>query len=52
MTLMNHEALLLPVLEFKEYVVDRDLEMDFSGPNIYPCFDVPQEWSSKDQLYA
>jgi hypothetical protein len=51
-TLMSHEALLLSILEFKEYIVDPDVETDFFGPDIYPCFDVPQEGSSKDKLYA
>jgi hypothetical protein len=29
---MDHEALPLPVLEFKENIVDPDAEADFSGP--------------------
>jgi hypothetical protein len=40
-TLMNHEALLLPILEFKEYIVDTDVKIDFFGPNIYPRLDIP-----------
>jgi hypothetical protein len=39
--LMNHKALLFPGLEFKEYVVNPDAEMDFSGLDIYLCLDVP-----------
>jgi hypothetical protein len=46
--LMNHEALLLTVLKFKEYIVDPDAETKFYGLDIYPCLDVPQEGSSKD----
>ena len=32
--LLDHEFLLLPVEEFKEYVVDPDAELDFSRSNI------------------
>jgi hypothetical protein len=39
--LMNHKALLLHVLEFKEYIVDPDVETDFSSPDIYPYLNVP-----------
>jgi hypothetical protein len=52
MILMNHEGLLFPVLEFKEYIIDPDAGTDFSGPDIYPCLDIPQEWSPKDKLYT
>jgi hypothetical protein len=38
---MNHEALLIPVLEFEVHVVHSDAEMDFSDPDIYPCPGVP-----------
>jgi hypothetical protein len=38
---MDHDALPLPMLEFKENIVDPDTEADFSGPDIYHCLDVP-----------
>jgi hypothetical protein len=49
---MNYKALLFPVLKFKEYIIDPDVETDFSGPEIYPCVGVPQKGSSKDKLYS
>jgi hypothetical protein len=41
MILMNHEALLVPVLEFKTHVVFSDAEADVSGSDIYPRLGVP-----------
>ena len=34
MSLLDHELLLLPIVELKEYVVDPDVELDFSRSNI------------------
>ena len=34
MSLLDHEIMLLPVEEFKEYVVDPDAEQDFSKSDI------------------
>ena len=52
MSLPDHEALLFPVKKFEDYIVDPDVESDFSGPNTDPCPNVSQEGSSKNELYA
>ena len=36
MSLLDHELLLLIVEKFKEYVVNPDVELDFSGSDIDP----------------
>jgi hypothetical protein len=41
MILMNHEALLIPILEFETHVVHPDVETDFSNSDIDPRLDVP-----------
>ena len=48
--LLDHELLLLPVEEFKEYVVDPDAELDFSRSDIDPSFHTVQKRSSKDEV--
>ena len=50
MSLLDHEFLLLPVEEFKEYVVDPDAELDFSRSNIDPSFHTVQKRSSEDEV--
>ena len=36
MSLLDHKFLLLPIEEFKEYVVDPDAKLDFSRSGIDP----------------
>ena len=50
MILLDHELLLLPVEEFKEYVVDPDAKLDFSRSDIDPSLHTTQErnWTSPD----
>ena len=47
MSLLDHELLLLPVEEFKEYVVDPDAELDFSRSDIDPSLHTIQEGASE-----
>ena len=47
---LPHEFLLLPVKEFKEYVVDPDVELDFSRSDIDPSFHTIQKRSSEDEV--
>ena len=50
MSLLDRELLLLPVEEFKEYVVDPDAELDFSRSNIDPSLHTVHKWSSEDKV--
>ena len=50
MSLLDHELLLLPVEEFKEYVVDSDAELDYSRSDIDPSFHTIQKRSSEDKV--
>ena len=50
MSLLDPELLLLPVDEFKEYVVDPDRELDFSGSIINPSFHTAQERASENKI--
>ena len=50
MSLLDHETLLLPVEEFKEYIVDPDVELDFSRSNIDPSLHTIQEGSSENKV--
>ena len=40
MSLLDHKSLLFPVEKLEKYVVDPDVELDFSSPNIDPSLDV------------
>ena len=51
-SLLDHEPLLLPVEEFKEYIVDPDAELDFSRSDIDPSLHTIQEWSSEDKVQS
>ena len=48
--LLDHEFLLLPVEEFKEYVVDPDAELDFSRSDIDPSLHTAQERASENKI--
>ena len=50
MSLLDHELLLLPVEEFKEYFVDPDAELDFSRSDIDSNLHTVQERSSEDKV--
>ena len=50
MGILDHEFLLLPVEEFKEYVVDPDEELDFSRSDIDPSFHTIQKRSSEGEV--
>ena len=50
MSLLDHEPLLLPVEEFKEYVVDPDAELDFSRSDIDPSLHTAQERASENKI--
>ena len=50
MSLLDHEPLLLPVEEFKEYIVDPDVELDFSRSNINPSLHTVQKRTSEDKV--
>ena len=50
MSLLVHEPLLLPMEEFKEYIVDPDAELDFSRSDIDPSFHAVQKRSSEDEV--
>ena len=50
MSLLDHEPLLLPVEEFKEYIVNPDAELDFSRSDIDPSLHTIQEGSSEDKV--
>ena len=52
MSLLDHEPLLLPVEEFKEYIVDPDVELDFSRSNINPSLHTVQKRSSEDKVQS
>ena len=52
MSLLDHEPLLLPVEEFKEYIVDPDAELDFSRSDIDPSLHTIQERSSVDKVQS
>ena len=49
-SLLDHEPLLLPVEEFKEYFVDPDAELDFSRSDIDPSLHTIQKRSSEDKV--
>ena len=50
MSLLDHEPLLLPVEEFKEYFVDPDAELDFSRSDIDPSLHTVQEGASENKI--
>ena len=50
MSLLDHEPLLLPMEEFKEYIVNPDAELDFSRSDIDPSFHTVQKRSSEDEV--
>ena len=50
MSLLDYELLLLPVEEFKEYIVDPDAELDFSRSDIDPRLHTVQEGSSESKV--
>ena len=50
MSLLDHEPLLLPVEEFKEYIVNPDVELDFSRFDIDPSLHTIQKMSSEDKV--
>ena len=50
MSLLVHEPLLLPMEEFKEYIVNPDAELDFSRSNIDPSLHTIQKRSSEDKV--
>ena len=50
MSLLVHEPLLLPMEDFKEYIVDPDAELDFSRSNIDPSLHTIQKRSSEDKV--
>ena len=52
MSLLDHKLLLLPMEEFKEYVVDPDAELDFSRFDIDPSLHTIQKWSSEDKVQS
>ena len=52
MSLLDHKPLLLPVEEFKEYIVDPDAELDFSRSDIDPSLHTIQKWSSEDKVHS
>ena len=49
-SLLDHELLLLPVEEFKEYVVDPDAELDFSRSDIDFSLHTVQERASENKI--
>ena len=50
MSLLDHEPLLLPVEEFKEYIIDPDAELDFSRSDSNPSLHTVQKRSSEDEV--
>ena len=50
MSLLDHEPLLPPMEEFKEYFIDPDAELDFSRSDINPSLHTIQERSSEDKV--
>ena len=52
MSLLDHELLLLPIVELKEYVVDPDVELDFSRSDINPSIHTVQKRSSEDKVQS
>ena len=51
-SLLDHKFLLLPIEEFKEYVVDPDAKLDFSRSDIDPSFHTAQKGASENKTYT
>ena len=50
MSLLDHELLILPVEEFKEYIVDPNAELYFSRSDMDPSLHTVQKRSSEDEV--
>ena len=50
MSLLDHELLLLPVEEFKEYIILPDAELDFSRSDIDPSLHTAQKGVSENKI--
>jgi len=49
-SLLDHKFLLIPIEEFKEYVVDPDAELDFSRSDIDLSLYTAQERASENKI--